>query len=232
MAIPSIPRIGFKNLFILMLMTFVGGIILAELYRFTARFIGDPRLAAASANSLLTVILLMVGLKFIEKKVFDGRQLGSFLQLKSFYYYLPSLLIVSFCLFAALISTLVGGAERQAFPASLLYTVLWVPIVEEFVFRVGVTWIFKRWGGLFWASYFSVVLFSFSHSFPSLENVLSGNVGLSFPPLLLGIFCQVFYLLSGKISTAIVFHGVCNGSVIIFNWLDQRWLDWLSMFYI
>jgi membrane protease YdiL (CAAX protease family) len=109
---------------------------------------------------------------------------------------------------------------------------LWIPWAEELVFRLGATRLLTKFGGLLWGSYFAVILFSMVHTLPTISRLAAGEVGLAIPPLLLGIGCQILYVFSGRIGPAIALHAACNGTIILFTWLDGRWLNWLDFFYM
>ena len=92
---------------------------------------------------------------------------------------------------------------------------LWVPVVEEWVFRKGVgSWLRQYSGSVFWGSYLSILLFSFLHVSPTLAHLLEGKIGFPLGPLLLGCVCELLYFSTGKVGPCIVFHAICNGVVI------------------
>ena len=132
--------------------------------------------------------------------------------------------------------------SRYGFPSNDIPTsqrswmwtsILLVPVVEELVFRRGIGTFFRKNFGLFWGSYFSVFVFTFIHSMPTLERLLSGEVGLPLGVILLGIVCEFLYISSGGcILGCILFHMACNATPALFILIDERWLDWLNAIYL
>jgi membrane protease YdiL (CAAX protease family) len=111
--------------------------------------------------------------------------------------------------------------------------ILWIPVVEEIVFRVGVGNFFRKLGSISLGSYFSAIVFALVHSSLSLKNLFSLNFFLPLGPLLLGLIAEFLYLKSDKkVFPIIAFHASCNLSVVVFSMFDARWLTWLRLLYI
>lgn len=128
-------------------------------------------------------------------------------------------------------SSLWGVPERLPLPWEQLAFVLWIPIIEETVFRAGIgRWLRGRLGWMMGA-YVSALVFAFVHSEPTLSRVMDGHVGIPLGPLLLGLACEVLYAYSGKLRAPIALHMACNATPAIFASLDARWLVWLGALY-
>ena len=96
-----------------------------------------------------------------------------------------------------------------------LAALLWIPVVEECVFRKGVgSWLRQQSGSVFWGSYLSVLLFSFLHVSPTVRHLMEGKMGFPLGPLLLGAVCEFLYVSTGKLGPGIFFHAICNGIVM------------------
>lgn len=206
--------------------TLLAAVCLAELYSLFGFGIGieSPWLAAAICNALLAVLIISA------RHYFPLSSLKHPIAVKLAYS--PALVLLLLIMILAGFSRLYGGAEQQYINPEQWAWVLWIPISEEIVFRWGAGSILKRVGGMFWGSYFSVILFTLQHSNPTLQNLLRLNIGLALGPLLLGICCELILAYTGRIGAAIAFHMICNFSVVIFNLLDSRWLRWLGFLYL
>jgi membrane protease YdiL (CAAX protease family) len=144
--------------------------------------------------------------------------------------YGPALFILGGSLGAAwLTRILVDGAPAidLAFDLRIFAFVLWIPIVEELVFRYGIgSWARQRLGP-FWGAYVSAVVFAMAHG-----NGEWNQLALPLGPLLLGLCCEWLYHASGRITAAMALHTACNASGWIFAAFDDRWLDWLQALYL
>lgn len=112
-----------------------------------------------------------------------------------------------------------------------LMWILWVPMVEELVFRVGIGRWLRSWLGIFWGAWFGSVLFSLVHAAPTFSNLMAGQIGLPFGPFLLGLCCELLYMVSGRVWSIVALHAACNTTVVIFALGDDRWLQWLDFLY-
>jgi len=143
--------------------------------------------------------------------------------------FVPALGVLLGILFLCLGSRLMLGpfvAQEGSWDWSFLAFILWIPVIEECVFRQGIGGMLRRKLGLFWGSYGSALLFALAHGGISLWP----NMPLG--PLLLGLGCEWIFIRTGRLSAAIAFHAVCNGSAEIFSVLDPRWLQWLQLLYL
>ncbi|RZA15411.1 MAG: CPBP family intramembrane metalloprotease [Proteobacteria bacterium] len=102
---------------------------------------------------------------------------------------------------------------------------LWVPVVEEIIFRRFVSeWIGRRAPGL-WAVYLSALAFALAHTSPMSQ---------PWPPLgpfLLGFGCTWVYRATGRLLAPILLHAACNASAILFAIYAPTWLNHLNWLY-
>jgi membrane protease YdiL (CAAX protease family) len=111
-------------------------------------------------------------------------------------------------------------------------TVVLIPVAEELLFRGVIGTMMRRRYGVILGIYFSAICFAFLHSMPTVMNWQGYQVGLPLGPLLLGIICEAMVYFRGSLWMAMIFHGVANGSVLVFEVFDSRWLKWLGFLYI
>lgn len=111
-----------------------------------------------------------------------------------------------------------------------LFTI--VPLVEEVVFRGGVSTTLRQYFGVGWGAYSSALLFSVVHTMPSADRVLSGEAGVVLGPLFLGVICEWLRTRSRSLWPGIFLHGACNATPVIFTALDPRWQQWLDFLYL
>ncbi len=212
-----------------MLVTAIG---LAEFYNLLQiALVEEPWIAAATANTILALaVLVYLKFKLPSPQVpkYIGVQLGRFSPLG----YLPALLVISFAVTASLVSRHFGTPRSAGISFSQLAWITWIPVVEELVFRVGIGNFFRNRWPFVLATYLAVLTFSLAHSLPTIDRILSLEISAPLGPLVLGIFCELIYVVSGKISHAIALHSACNATVVIFSILDARWLDWLGLLYL
>lgn len=202
-----------------LLLTIVIPIVLAYLYKAIPE---QTWLAAAVTNSALSLALL----------TYYRRNLSAwFLTQHDFRFYLPALAVMLFCLLAIFGASFYGSATRGAVATHHYLWVSWIPIVEEIVFRLGIGGCLRRLAGNFWGSYCSTLCFALAHTLPSWERLGAGAIGIPVGPLLLGAVCEFLLVRSKSIMPSIVFHAVCNASVPLFLYFDQRWLTWLSLLF-
>ena len=194
------------------LLTFVIPVVLAHLYRLVAV---NGWLAPAIVNSIIVIC--------------GYRRLS--LQSASLIYYLPALSLLVCYFLAVIISSFIGIPSTGDLASYHLWSIVWIPVVEELLFRVIVGNYLRTLVGNFWGCYCSVVCFAFVHSMPTLDRLITLNIGLAVGPLLVAIVCEYLYVKSGSILPAILFHAVANSSVAIFIYYDSRWLSWLEVFY-
>lgn len=179
-------------------------------------------LAAAVANSVLAMILLV----YYRSKIF-----ATFLGKHDYRFYLPSLGVLIFCFLAIYVTSFYASPQRGVVAAHQYLWISWIPLIEEVVFRFGIGGWLRGLAGNFWGSYCSVVCFALAHSLPLWERITAGEVGVSVGPLLLGAACEFLYVRGKSLLPCITLHIVCNSTVPLFIYFDQRWLDWLSIFF-
>jgi membrane protease YdiL (CAAX protease family) len=144
--------------------------------------------------------------------------------------YAPALMILGGSFGVAWLTRIIISRPPPIDPAldpNLLGFVLWIPIVEELVFRYGIGGWARQRLGAFWGAYASALVFSLAHGSGDW-NHLSMPLG----PLLLGLCCEWLYVASGRITAAMALHAACNASGWIFAAFDERWLDWLQALYL
>lgn len=125
-----------------------------------------------------------------------------------------------------LLSPETPAGSPLVFEPYLLATLLWIPIVEECIFRGGVgRWLRQRLGDG-WGMYVSALFFATLHSAPPQNWI---------PPLgpfLLAMACELIVRITGRLTPAILLHVCCNASPLLFTLLDPRWLRWLGTLYL
>lgn len=113
----------------------------------------------------------------------------------------------------------------------LLGTVIWVPIVEEALFRRYIGDFFRTIGSTIWGSFFSVLIFSALHGTTITGAWNTWTFSLPPGPLLLGFLCEALLIKTGRLWPAIWLHAACNATAMIFLAVDDRWLQYLEFFY-
>ena len=205
-------------------------VALADIYSYAISWGSDDIISIAAVNTLLSIPILWILLRRVpgvNNPLFPPKQdiLGDLL---------PACTVAGLAFLAALSTrvALEGVVVGKGYSVwDVCKVVVWIPIVEELVFRVGVGGVMRRAGGPLLGGYFSALFFGFMHSLPSMERVLAGNVGIAFGPFLLGIICEYLYVKRGRVLPIVLFHAACNATVFIFGVVDERWLEWLAVFY-
>ncbi len=144
--------------------------------------------------------------------------------------WLPAIFVALGSFAGALLSrALIEGAPPidTSMDMRLVAFVVWIPIVEELVFRFGMGGWARQKLGPFWGAYGSALVFAMAHG-----NGEWNQLALPLGPLLLGLCCEWLYLVSGRLTAAVALHAACNASGWIFAALDERWLDWLQHLYL
>lgn len=207
------------------ILTLVLGVVLAvglaEVYDVAALLTGDGRLGAVTVNTGLAALPVFLW----------WRQRSGPATAGGLWPWLPALTVFGAVVGAALISS--GGQPTGALPGPrALIWILWVPVVEEWVFRAGFGLWFRRRLGVIAGCWTSALFFSLMHSLPVRDRILSGAAGFLPGPFLLGLACEVILVRSGRLLPAIALHMVCNLSGPLFGYLDPRWLEWLGYLYL
>ena len=106
-----------------------------------------------------------------------------------------------------------------------------IPLAEELVFRIGLSgFLGKFLCSRFWGSYFSVLFFSWLHSFPESGSLFGAATGLVVGPLLLGFVNELLWHCSGSLLPPLLLHMACNASGYLFLYGDGGWFrpfEWL-----
>lgn len=203
------------------------GMVLGEVYGWVSQF-WDPILAIALFHTPLAFSYLLVKDKLPklapEKSPFQN----------PLYSYGLSLGFLLGTIGLALVSRTLGAPARVKPPdlASLALIVIWVPVVEEMVFR-GLIGRLLAWQapGLP-GTYLSALFFSWIHCQPTLAKLFEGQWSLAVGPFLLGLITHHLYMARQSLFPAILLHMVANATVFIFGALDPRWLSWLNILYL
>lgn len=113
-----------------------------------------------------------------------------------------------------------------------LATLTLIPFFEEIVFRCGVSPFLERFASGWWSAWFSAIVFSVAHTFPTWIRVVTLEIGLPLGPFLLGLCCEYLVRKWGKVGPAIAFHAACNATLYIFAEINPGWLKRLADFYL
>ena len=144
---------------------------------------------------------------------------------------LPSVTIIVFLALTSGISFVIDSRVNGVFQAPYLVSIFLVPLVEEIVFRGSVSKLFSYRSNPYLAMYFSALTFSLCHTLPTVSNLSEFSLMVPLGPFLLGLICEYLVLKYRSLFPAILFHMSCNFTAAYFYWFDQRWLDWLNIFY-
>lgn len=179
-------------------------------------------LAAALANSMFALLLLLY---------YRHHLMTLFWSRHACWLYFPSLAVLVFCGLAILVASHYGSPLRGEIAAQQYLWISWIPIVEEIVFRFGIGNWLRRLAGNFWGSYCSALCFALVHTLPLWERLSEGAIGIPVGVLLLGGMCEFLYVRGKSLMPCIALHVVCNSTVPLFLYFDQRWFDWLQIFF-
>ncbi|MGE0171140.1 MAG: lysostaphin resistance A-like protein [Oligoflexales bacterium] len=225
-----VAAITFRKVLYLISFTIICAVALGFLYGLQTHFPLDSWFFIACVNTVLSFTFAAVTLS--EAKNLRPRAFASFRMTGAqVAWFLPSLSFLAVIGVAALVSRFVGSPTGQPLSNTWVALVLWVPAVEEIVYRGAFGRAFRKLGGPFWGGYFSALFFSLMHTLPTWDRVLALQIGLPLGPLLLGIICEYLYFKSGRILVPIAFHAVANFSVVVFSLSDSRWFAWLDFLY-
>lgn len=104
--------------------------------------------------------------------------------------------------------------------------ILWVPLVEELVFRFGLSNYLRTKAGHWLGLYATSMTFALAHG------EANGALLIPLGPFLLALLCDLIYWRCRFIGGAIAFHAACNATAYLFLAFDPRWLDWLNLLYL
>lgn len=143
---------------------------------------------------------------------------------KKLIYLVPAPLIIFVTLFLGYSS----GTEVVSLKAFLphIYShwqmIFIVPVVEEVLFRLGL-WNLLGTSSSASRVYLTSICFAIMH-----------YRGDEWPvgPFILGVLSQLFLLGGGGLLSSILLHLACNATVVVFLTMDERWFDWLKVFYL
>jgi membrane protease YdiL (CAAX protease family) len=223
-------QLDLKKMLALGVITIFIGLAFGAVYLFAAKHVAPIWLAAALFHSVITVVIIHVFAK--QGSLTQSLSLFSVRTVPTKFLYAPSVVIGVALVFALVISAFVGKRVSTPFEWSTqLAFILWIPVVEELVFRGGIGSALQKFAPGIWGMWFSAVIFAWVHTSPSLSGLLSGHMGLPLGPFFLGLICEYLRVAGGSLVPATVFHMVCNSTVVVFSLFDARWMDWLSWLY-
>jgi membrane protease YdiL (CAAX protease family) len=211
-------------------------VALAELYNGVGRLVGADVEAWRVAAWINTLLALAVAASWWRRSARprprDGG-LARFMSLHPALPYLPALVVLAGAAAVALLSRAVAPASTAVDTAATLpwAWILWVPLVEELVFRIGIGGFLRTRGGSLWGAWFSAVAFAFVHASPTLSNLAALRLGLPLGPFCLAIACETLVVATGRLGPAVFLHAACNATVAVFAAIDPRWLEWLGWLY-
>jgi membrane protease YdiL (CAAX protease family) len=200
---------------------------LGETYAF---FIGKlavaPWIAILVAHTVLALLLIKM-----RKPVREGLRLrgGPLLP------WLAAPLVLVGAYLLGIITKSDGVKYSFAASSDLIYavaTLTVIPLVEEIIFRGGVSPFLTRFVGGPWAVWFAAIVFSVAHSMPTWGRIVGLKVGLPIGPFLLAVCCDFIVRRWGRIWPAVFFHGACNGTVYIFSYVNPSWIRHFSGLYL
>lgn len=216
-------------------MSFVIAIAFGEVYLSIQDMVSTPSwLTIACVNTVLALTVI-IKLNFFSKDTQANKPSDFTVWRWKFpitYSYIPSLFIVISVLGLSITSSFIGNPTRALPSYNLVYFALWIPIIEEIVFRIGVGGYFRRLGGALFGGYCSALLFAFVHDIPTVEKALQLQFNIPIGPFLLGVICEYIYHKTKRALPIITFHSACNLAGPLFGMIDERWLDWLSFLFL
>lgn len=220
---------GVGKILLALLLAFLLATALTEIYRLTA-MLSELSLweSAALVHTALSLIVL-AGWRRWRLPKRESLTLGKY-SLPVSCAFLPGIAVLIGAFFVSALTS--RHYDLTVWTPEVALMVLWVPLVEELVFRVGLGGFFRRGLGVVLGGYVSALLFALVHGLPGFAELFRGNLGLPLGPLLLGLANEALYVKSGRIAPIFFLHAACNGTAVVFRTFDPRWLDWLSWFYL
>jgi membrane protease YdiL (CAAX protease family) len=207
-------------------------VVFGEVYFRVGSLFSTTWLPAAVLNTFFAAIICL----FWMKTKADDFELLKFKiedQGKIYWSLFPGVGILLGSIIAVICSSLIGESTSSAgIGFASIAWVLWIPVIEEIVFRGAVSRFFITKFGLYSGAWFSALVFALVHSQPTFANLFAGNIGVPLGPFLLALICEFLVFRVGRLWPAMIFHAACNATPIIFGYFDSRWLDWLRMLYI
>jgi membrane protease YdiL (CAAX protease family) len=208
------------------LVTVILGVGFAEAYDLIEPMVEKSWVGAAMFHSFLTIgFFIWSRKKFNKVPLLESK--GPIL------YYYPSLVILGLAAIAAFSTRMTYGiVHTRGISEQYFFWILWVPIVEEIVFRGMIGEKFRASFGVLWGTWFSALVFALVHAKPTIANLAALNVGVPIGPFLLGLAAEFLLIKSRSLWPAIALHAACNATPVIFKLIDHRWLKWLEVLYI
>lgn len=143
---------------------------------------------------------------------------------KKLIYLVPGPLIILVTLFLGYISAAQWSPIDAFLPHIYAHwqMIFIVPIAEEVLFRLGL-WNLLGTSSRASRVYLTSICFAILH-----------YRGADWPvgPFILGVLSQLMLLRGGGLLSSILLHMACNATVAVFLTLDERWFDWLKVFYL
>ena len=223
-------QLDLKKLLLLIVIAILGGLAFGAIYLELSKFIAPIWFAAALFHTVAAIGLMIVLSRHNQLALCFS--LVSRTSTPSNLLYSPSVFIAVAVLGALVISSFIGGRVSSTVDwTTQLAFILWIPFVEELVFRAGIGAALQRYAPGVWGMWFSALIFAWVHTSPSLSGLLKGQMGLPLGPFFLGLICEYLRVAGGSLVPAVIFHMVCNSTVVAFSLVDPRWMDWLSWLY-
>jgi len=223
-------QLDLKKLLALVVVTILGGLAFGALYQQMSKHLSPLWIAAAVCHSLLALAIIFMLLKKNQlSKTFTFATSGP---MPTKFLYTPSMIVGISVLFALIFSSFLGNSTPSKIDwKTQLAFILWIPVIEELVFRAGVGASLQKFAPGIWGIWFSALIFAWVHTSPTLAGLIGGQMGLPLGPFFLGLICEYLRVAGVSLVPAIIFHMVCNSTVVFFSLVDSRWMDWLSWLY-
>jgi membrane protease YdiL (CAAX protease family) len=215
----------------LIITTVVVSLLGGTMYRWLSQLLSPIWLGVALFHTFLSLIVVIVWLRQGNLRLYlalapTAGLLGSVRS--PLWFYAPSVLVLVAAVAAASLSAVTGGPVRiEPDWLSQAAFILWIPVIEETVFRGGVSGVIGRYAPGIWGIWFSALIFAWVHSMPTFSQM----AGVPLGPFLLGLICEYLRRAGGSLVPAIIFHMICNSTVVIFSLGDARWMSWLRLLY-
>lgn len=110
--------------------------------------------------------------------------------------------------------------------------IVWIPLIEELLFRFGLSRVLQARFGRWFGVYVSSLIFALAHGHETPESQSWPQLFIPLGPFFLAFLCDLIYWRSKWVGAAILFHGACNATAFIFLAFDPRWLEWLKLLYL
>ena len=202
-------------------------IAFGELYRFViARLHVVPWVGVLIAHAGLAFLFLIIRKPAREALAFRA---GPILP------WLPGVVVLAGAYALAVYSPNDGAGYSAMGSADMAYmvaTLTVIPLVEELVFRCGVSPFLSRFMNGWWSVWFAAIIFSMAHTNPTWNRLLALKVGVPFGPFILALCCDMIVRRWGRVWPAVFFHSACNGTVYIFATINPSWLKRLGGLYM